>query len=146
MNEQDANYWTSMVQMDCDEPEVAECLLRHGVELGALEWMDESGRASLEGPGVILHLWKPVATGEPAVFVRGVEFGASYEGSLPHGIDAADALVDIGLKLHPAMPVPGGEPHFYEAVFPEHRLVIQMDADDILQSISWFTTRELSPG
>jgi hypothetical protein len=146
MNERDANAWTALVLLDCDEPEVAECLLRHGVALADVRWRGGAGLASLQKSGVTLHLGEPDSAGESAVFVRGVEFGATYEGSLPHGIDAADTLMDIGLKLQPAMPLPIDVPHAYDAVFPEHRLVIQMDADDILQSIAWFTTREPSAG
>ncbi len=146
MNERDANDWTALVSLDCDEPEVAECLLRHGVALAGVEWRDGAVRAPLPNAGVTLHLGKADSSAESPVFVRGVEFGAAYEGSLPHGIDASDTLIDIGLKLHPAMPQPNGQPHVYDAVFPEHRLAIQMDADDILQSITWFTTRELLSG
>lgn len=146
MNELDANDWTSLVLLDCDEPEVAECLLRHGVSLHAVEWVDSSGHAPLPEAGVTLHLWRSAAASDTPVFVRGVEFGDAYGGRLPHGIDSADTLMDISQKLHPATPLPERRPHFYEAVFPEHRVVIQMDDDDILQSISWFTTRELSIG
>ena len=52
--------------------------------------------------------------------------------------------MDITRKLHPALPTPGDTPHAFDAVFPEHRLLIQINEDDMLQSLTWATTRGLS--
>jgi hypothetical protein len=51
--------------------------------------------------------------------------------------------MDITRKLHPAMPMPGADPHAVDVVFPKHRLVIRMDEDDMLQTLMWATTRDL---
>jgi hypothetical protein len=145
MNELDANEWIALVRQDCDCPDALECLERHGVCVADAEWEDGLGRLPLPRAGVILHLRKA----DTDVFVSAVEFavsgltdGASYDGGLPHGIDGVDTLMDIALKLHPAMPTPGAEPNTFDAVFPEHRLLIRMDGDDMLQSLIWATTRE----
>lgn len=149
MNELDANEWIALVQQDCEFPDVVECLERHGVTSSDSVWVGDSGTLSLSKAGVILHLRKPGTRQD--VFVHAVEFAVSgdsgsFDGSLPHGIDSADSLMDITLKLHPAMLTQGGAPYSFDAVFPEHRLVIQMDGDDMLQSLLWVTTREFVPG
>jgi hypothetical protein len=146
MDELDANAWIELVQQDCEFPDVLECLERHGVSLAQVQWVDGTGSIALPNAGVILHLSKR----DDDIFVSGVEFavsglpdGGSYDGSLPHGIDGADTLMDLTLKLHPAVPSPGKVSHSFDAVFPEHRLVIRMDDDDMLQSLQWMSTREM---
>ena len=145
--ESNCAYWLDLVNRAADELEVEDVLERHAISISEARWVAGAGSVALPKAGVILHL---VRSGASA-FVSGVEFavaglpdGASYDGNLPYGVDAADTLMDITLKLRPAMPTPRDEPHGFDAVFPEHRLVIRMDADDMLQSLTWSTTRSLA--
>jgi hypothetical protein len=128
-----------------DELEVQDALERQRCALDEVHWLDEVGSITFAKTGVTLHLRK-----HECVFIAAVEFavsglpdGASYDGTLPYGIDGGDTLMDITRKLHPEMPMPGAEPHAFDAVFPEHRLVIRMDEDDMLQTLIWATTRDL---
>ena len=139
--EHDPNYWISLVRKAIRDLEVTDCLERHGVDA------PDAGRLALPDAGVQLHLGKTnVAPQE--TWVCGVEFvllatrtGSSYAGSLPHGLDASDSVLDAGMKLNPAMLLPVGNTSVFEAVFPEHKLVLAFDGDESLQSCAWLTTR-----
>jgi hypothetical protein len=128
--ELEAAYWLDLVNRGCDELEVQDTFERHGVDLARIQWSGGSAAVALSDAGMVLHLQRH-GSGD---FICGVEFavsglpdGGSYEGNLPCGIDAADTLMDITQKLHPATPTRGRGPGCFDAVFPEHRLVIQMD-------------------
>jgi hypothetical protein len=146
--ELEAAYWLDLVGKTCDELEVEDALDRHEVALDGARWIQNTTTVTLPECGVRLLLVQ--ASEKPrGAFVAGVEFavsglpdGGSYDGSLPHGIDAADTLMDISQKVHPAMPTPGSAPNSFDAVFPEYRLTIQMDEDDILQSVTLTSTRQ----
>lgn len=145
--ELEAAYWLDLVNRTSDELEVQDVLERHGVSLDDLQWDGDTRWVTLPRCGIRLMLKK--AGDAQAGCVTSVEFavagldgGGSYDGTLPHGIDAADTLMEITRKLHPAMPTPAEAPNCFDAVFPEHRLVIRMDDDDMLQSLLWASTRE----
>lgn len=141
--ELEAAYWLDLVGRRCDELEVEDALERQGVSLAAIHWVDERGILLLPRAGIRLHLQRlsdPMVVGVEFA-VGGLADGNSYEGNLPQGIDSADTLMQITTKLHPAQPTPGNQPHSYDAVFPEYRLLIAMDGDDMLQSLTWITTR-----
>jgi hypothetical protein len=145
--ELEAAYWLDLVNKTCNELEVQDVLERHGISLGNVRWKEGIGLVTLSRCGIRLLLKK--AGSADAACVIGVEFavaglddGGSYDGSLPHGIDGAATLMDITLKLHPAMPTQAAEPGSFDAVFPEYRLVIRMNEDDMLQALTWMTTRD----
>ncbi len=139
--EHDPNYWISLVRKATRDLEVTDCLERHGVDA------PDAPRMALPDAGVHLHLGK--TNGVPQeTWVCGVEFvllptraGSPYAGSLPHGLMASDSVLDAGMKLNPAMLLPAGNANVFEAVFPEHKLVLTFDGDESLRSCAWLTTR-----
>jgi hypothetical protein len=139
--ERDANYWISLVRKETRDLEVTDCLERHGVV--ALD----AGELVLPDAGVILHLRKTEDPPEQ-LWVAGVAFvlsavrgGHPYAGNLPHGIMAADSVLDAGMRLNPAMLLPTRDSSVFEAVYPEHRLKLTFDTKQQLQSCAWLTTR-----
>ena len=135
------NYWISLVRKSTRDLEVTDCLERHGVA------PLEAGPLALPDAGVNLHLRKTHDAAEE-IWVGGVEFvlppmraRSSYAGSLPHGIIASDSVMDAGMKLNPAMLVATRNTNVFEAVFPEHKLVLTFDTSQKLQSCPWLTTR-----
>jgi hypothetical protein len=143
--------WVSLVECRVDVPEVADVLKRHSVSLKSLQWIHGMGRAALPDAGVRLLLWK-TGVGKPGVIdVMGVEFvlsgmrgGKPFDGALPHGVVASDSLQTIGRKVQPAMLLPAATPDSYEALWPEHRFVVNVTADEQLKSCTWISTRERS--
>jgi hypothetical protein len=139
-----AAYWLDLVDKRCDELEVQDALERHSVSLDSLDWVGSQATLSLPACGVRLLLWK--TTAEPQVIgiefvVNGMREGKCYEGDLPHGIDAADELMEMSLKLHPSMLMPASTPNRHEALWPAHRVVVEFDADGMLMSCAWVSTR-----
>lgn len=143
--ELEAAYWLDLVNRVADELEVNDAFERHGRSLADVRWLDGAGSITFADAGITLHLrrYKDVVVSAVEFAVGALRDGASYDGTLPYGIDGGDTLMDITRKLHPAMPTQGVEPHAFDAVFPEHRLVIRMDEDDMLQTLMWATTRDL---
>jgi hypothetical protein len=150
-DEREAIHWTSLVSKTSEDGEVAECLDRHRISAARLRWIGPSTRVSLRDAGVRLHLWK-FARGSGAAFqVQGVEFvlsgmrgGKAYDGSLPLAIAPTESLLSIGMKLHPATLTAAPAAGWFEACFPEHRILLSLDANEMLRSFGWFTTREMT--
>jgi hypothetical protein len=143
--------WISLVERQIDDPDVADVLTRHRVSLASLQWIHGSSRASLPDAGVRLYLWKTGVGRKGVIDVRGVEFvlsgmrgGKAFTGTLPHGLLASDSLQTIGLKVQPAMLLPVSTPNTFEALWPEHRFVVTVTADERLKSCAWISTRERS--
>ncbi len=139
--EHDPNYWISLVRKETRDLEVTDCLERHGVV--ALD----AGELALPDAGVRLHLRETQHAPEQR-WVAGVEFvlspasgGHPYAGDLPHGVMAADSVLDAGMRLNPAMLLPTRDANVFEAVYPEHKLQLRFDSEQRLQSCAWLTTR-----
>ena|SRR5688500_9256320 len=144
--------WVGLLDKDCDDPDVSSVLDRHRVELGKLQWIHGSSRASLTEAGVRLLFRKTGAGRSALVDITGVEFvfngmrgGKPYVGDLPHGLLATDSLRAIGNKVQPAMLLATSTPNTHEALWPEYRIQVQVTADETLKSVSFVSTRARRP-
>lgn len=142
--------WVSLLERNCEDPEVSSLLDRHRVSLSRLQWIHGFSRASLPEAGVRLYLWKTGVGKSAPVDIMGVEFvlsgmrgGRSHPGDLPHGILATDSLHAISSKVQPAKLIsPSSNTH--EALLPEYRIQVQVTADESLKSLSLISTRARS--